>query len=591
MRTHCIGVFPVASLVACLIAADATLVSAQGAFGTLNGRVLDPGDAVLPGGTIPATNTGTNVLRTTVTNDEGLYSLPALDPGLYTIQAELAGFALSTRTGVTLAINQTITVDFTLGLAGVNENVTVSGTTPLIEATQSLVASTIRTREVENLPMITRNLNGLLGLLPGSKPVTALHPLKRQSGSVSFGGSTGRNMIPVVDGGDNRDILVGGPMMSFTVEGIEEFQVASHQFSAADGRTGGSAVNILTKSGTNTLKGSGFFLDRDQALTAKDYFTARDNKPKLPYSRRQFGGSVGGPILRNRAFFFVAGEGIREDTSIAVPDNVYNELQLLVPFGAQIAHSIDKPYWDALYTAKANVQLSRNHSLIARFAGQKNVATNGGKLQSNDLSGTQLETNRYWDTVAQHSWTIGNRMLNQFTAHVSYAYSVNDYDGLSGGPYIKNSGATRSNLVASNPNVIPLPVTNNLIFPSVTIGTSGGAYDAVQDLRQVKNTLTLQLGSHAVNMGGEYSSIPRIGSLCCMNWGQFTFFDDPSVIVSNSNGRYPQGFQTPGIVRQWTQGAVSAIRTNAYGPEGIAQVKAYVQDDWRAGRRLTLNLG
>jgi hypothetical protein len=103
--------------------------------------------------------------------------------------------------------------------------------------------------------------------------------------------------------------------------------------------------------------------------------------------------------------------------------------------------------------------------------------------------------------------------------------------------------------------------------------------------------MTLQLGSHALNIGGEYSSIPRIGSLCCMNWGQFTFFDDPSVIVNNSNGRYPQGFQTPGIVRQWTQGAASSIRTNAYGPEGIAQAKAYVQDDWRVGRRLTLNLG
>src|SRR5882672_6455285 len=220
MRINGMGVFPVAWLVAYLIVAGATLVSAQGAFGTFNGRVLDQGDAVLPGVTITATNTSTNVARITVTNDEGLYNLPALDPGVYTIQTELAGFAFSTRTGVTLAINQTITVDFTMGLAGVNENITVSGTTPLIEATQSLVASTIRTREVENLPLITRNLNGLLSLLPGSKAVTALHPLKRQSGSVSFGGSTGRNMIPVVDGGDNRDILVGGPMMSFTVEGI-----------------------------------------------------------------------------------------------------------------------------------------------------------------------------------------------------------------------------------------------------------------------------------------------------------------------------------------------------------------------------------
>src|SRR5687768_434764 len=109
MRTNRFGVFPVAWLIAWLIVTDATLVLAQGASGTLNGRVLDPGDAVLPGVTVTATNASTNVARGTVTNDEGLYNLPALEPGVYTIQAELAGFALSTRTGVTLAINQTIT--------------------------------------------------------------------------------------------------------------------------------------------------------------------------------------------------------------------------------------------------------------------------------------------------------------------------------------------------------------------------------------------------------------------------------------------------------------------------------------------------
>jgi hypothetical protein len=149
MRRARIGAFPVAWLVACLIVTDASLVLAQGAFGTLNGRVVDQGDAVLPGVTVTVTNVSTNVARVTVTNDEGLYNLPALEPGVYTIQTELAGFAVSTRTGVTLTINQTITVDFTMGVAGVNENITVSGTSPLIEATQSLVAATIRTREAE----------------------------------------------------------------------------------------------------------------------------------------------------------------------------------------------------------------------------------------------------------------------------------------------------------------------------------------------------------------------------------------------------------------------------------------------------------
>src|SRR2546425_6505667 len=123
MRVNGNGVFRIVGLVACVILADAMLVLAQGGLGTFTGRVLDQGDAVLPGATITATNTATNVARTTVTNAEGLYNLAALDPGVYTLQAELSGFATSTRTGVALAVNQTLTIDIPLGLAGVNENI------------------------------------------------------------------------------------------------------------------------------------------------------------------------------------------------------------------------------------------------------------------------------------------------------------------------------------------------------------------------------------------------------------------------------------------------------------------------------------
>jgi Carboxypeptidase regulatory-like domain/TonB dependent receptor len=572
MRVH--GQFCIAWLVASVILADVTLVLAQGALGTFNGRVLDPGDAVLPGVTVTATNTNTNVARTTVTNAEGLYSLPGLEPGIYTVRAELSGFANSTQTGVTLSVNQTITVDIRLGLAGVSENITVSGASPLIEVTQSLVSTTIHTRDVVNLPVITRNINGLLALVPGSKPVAALHPLKRQWGSVSFGGSTGRNVVPVVDGGDNRDNIVGGPLLNYTVEGVEEFQVASHQFSAADGRTGGAAVNVLTKSGTNTLKGSGFLLARDQALTATDFFTKRDNLPKLPYSRQQFGGSVGGPIVTNRAFFFGALERIREETAISIPDKQYNEQLILSAFtGNQPVHEIDKPYRETLYTLKGNVQLTQNHSLITRFYSQKGNAVNGTKTQGSELRGRNTEDNEGWDLVGQHSWTLGTRALNQFTAHYNHFYALTDFD------YYHRD----------YPNVPRPPATENLTFPSVNIQAPYGSYDVFQNMVQLKDSLTLQLGSHGLKMGGDYSWMPRFGGQCCLYFGQFTFFDDPSVILNNSNGKYPQGFQTPGAVRQFRSGA--NIKTNTYALPGTSQIKAYFQDDWRVGRRLTLNLG
>jgi hypothetical protein len=586
MRVNGNGVFRIVWLVACVILADATLVLAQGGLGTFNGRVVDPGDAVLPGVTVTAININTKVTRITVTNAEGLYSLPGLEPGVYAIQAELSGFSNVTRTDVTLAVNQTITVDIQLALAGVAENITVAGSAPLIDVTQSLVSSTIRTREVVNLPILTRNLNGLLNLIPGSKPIAVIHSVKRNYGSVSFGGSTGRNTIQVVDGGDNRDNVVGGPLLVYTVEGIEEFQVASHQFSAADGRSSGAAVNIVTKSGTNALKGSGFLFERDKALTAKDYFTRVSNRPELPFSRQQFGGSVGGPIVPNRAFFFGAFERIREETAITIPDNVYRELELLAFAHVELpeGQKIEKPYRDLLYTLKGNVQLSQHHALTGRVYRQTGANIHGlngpyttsygsGFYQSIDMRNSASEDLAGWDAIGQHSWTIGNRTLNQFTVHHSRFYGLFDYNY-----YLRDF-----------PNKPRFPDVENLRFPSLSIGnvTTQGEY--VQNMWQIKDSVTLQVGSHSLKMGGDYSWMPKFGGECCVYWGQHRFFDDPSTILSNKNGLYPQGFQTPGAVQQWRSGA--DLKNNVYALEGTSQVKAYVQDDWRVRPRLTLNLG
>jgi hypothetical protein len=184
--------------------AIASLAYAQ-ATSTFNGRVVDQADAVLPGVTITVTNNATGVVRTTVTNAEGEYFLPGLEPGTYLVKTELAGFAESLRENVRLNVNATITIDFKLALAGVNETLTVTGEAPLIQATQSKVANTIETTELQNLPMITRTISGMLELLPGAAPVAALHRTKESVGSVSYAGSSGGNVIPTVDGADNRD--------------------------------------------------------------------------------------------------------------------------------------------------------------------------------------------------------------------------------------------------------------------------------------------------------------------------------------------------------------------------------------------------
>jgi hypothetical protein len=406
-------------------------------------------------------------------------------------------------------------------------------------------------------------------------------------GSVSIGGSTGRNIAPVVDGADNRDNLVGGPMMSFTLEGTEEFRVNTHQFSASDGRSGGSSVVLLTKSGTNEPRGSAFLYGRDRALTKRDYFAARDNIPEDPFWRTQFGGSLGGPIVRNRAFYFGAVEFVREEKSMTIPDSIYNEVALLRDAGFPVlpAHTIPQPYRDRMYTLKVNEQINSKHSLMGRYAGQKHTAFDGIKTPRfmSDLSSMNIEETSYWSALGQHNWVASSRILNQLTVHRNQMIGVSDYTGS------KGPGQDPSLYFHTHyPDVQRLPAMNNLTFPGFSVGMPTTPYNYAQKLWQIKDDLTLQFGTHTLKMGGDHSWLPLFGGGCCLYWGRLNFFNDPSTIAFNTNGLYPQGFQTPGILARWSEGA--DLRTNGVPLSG-RKYSAYFQDDWRVGSRLTLNLG
>ena len=590
-RRVCQGIW----LVVCLVLMTAAAASAQ-ATSTFTGRVLDRDSAVLPGATVTATNTGTGVVRTTVTNEEGAYSMPGLEPGVYDVRTELAGFATAVRERVTLAINSTITLDFSLSLAGVEETLTVTGEAPLIETTQSKFASTIETTELQNLPMITRSINGMLELLPGATPMAPIDRTKQSVGNVSFGGSSGTNVSATVDGADNRDQRQGGTLMNFTLEALEQFQLATSQFSAADGRTGGVAISMVTKSGTNVLHGSGFLFARDKALTARDYFSKRDNRDEAPYSRQQWGGSLGGPILQNRMFFFGAFEYVNEDTSIPVPDRQFNELELLVqatrsgviPQGLvnpNHPRSGDIPHNLTMYSLKTNLQLNNNHSLMARYAGQKDTRyAVTFTAPNNDLREPEDSYQNFWSAVVQHGWVWGNRGLNQLTAHMSHNDRLSDV----------RSAITGEHYSRDFPNVNIFPP--RLAFPTVTTG-AGGAGGSLTDtgLLQVRDDVSLLAGTHSLKLGVNYGYLPRLGILNANeHFATLTFFDDPSVIANNTNGRYPQGFQTPGIVSRWQQangGAVNGVGSWAEMRKDAQQFSTWFQDDWRATPKLTLNVG
>jgi len=584
---------------ACLLAAWMMLMTASvfaQATSTFNGRVLDESDLVLPGVTVTATNTSTGVVRTTLTNGEGAYNMPGLEPGVYAVKTDLSGFASAVRRRVTLAVNTTLTLDFKLALVGVQETVNVTGDAPLIEVTQSKFASTIETKELQNLPMITRSVNGMLELLPGATPMAPIDRTKQSVGNVSFGGASGTNISASLDGADNRDNRNGGTLMNFTLESLEQFQLAQSQFSASDGRTSGVAISMITKSGTNLFHGSGFLFARDKALSAKDYFSKRDNLDKNPFSRQQWGGSLGGPLLRNRMFFFGAFEYVNEDTSIPVPNQQFDLFELLVnatsrglipPGLVNPNHPRSGPIPSHLtmYSMKTNLQINNNHSLMARYAGQ--VDTRWAVTftsPNNDLREPEDSYQHFWSAVVQHGWVLGNSGLNQITGHMNHNDRLSDLrNAITGEHYSRDF-----------PKVHFFPP--RLSFPGVNTGAGGaGGSRTDTNVMQIRDDVSRLTGTHSLKFGVNFNYLPRLGiQNANEHFATLTFFDDPSVILSNSNGRYPQGFQTPGIVRTWQQangGAVNGVGSWAESRKNVRQFMTWFQDDWRATSRLTLNMG
>jgi hypothetical protein len=256
----------------------------------INGRVLDQAGAVLPGASVTVTDPATGVVRDTVTNGEGLYSVPALNTGTYTVKIDLTGFAPQTRSGVVVLTAATVTLDITLGLAQVQESVTVSGASPLVETTQAVVGSSVQQREVQAIPMLNRTIAAMITLVPGARETTmATGGAHGQSSNfVSLGGGTGASANMLVDGLDNKEDSNGGSLLSYSLEGVQEFKVLTTGANAEYGRAP-QTILLATKSGGNQLHGSIFGYGRNQSLIATDYFSDKANggQGKQPFTRGQ----------------------------------------------------------------------------------------------------------------------------------------------------------------------------------------------------------------------------------------------------------------------------------------------------------------
>ncbi|MBI4443453.1 MAG: TonB-dependent receptor [Acidobacteria bacterium] len=349
----------IALCVAAFLILITTPVYSQVSTATISGTVRDTTDAVIPGATITATNVETGLRRTATSDAVGRYSLPNLEVGSYEVRAEAGGFQSGVRTGITLTVGREAVVEFVLSVGQVAETVTVTGEAPLVETTSTAVGTLVSQAQMRDLPLNGRNYDQLTLLVPGVQQITT-----NSQSSLSFGG---RGLRISVAGArpegqgimlDNTNIQgfwnqgAGASIAGTTlgVEAIREFQTITNTYSAEFGRSAGAVINAVTRSGTNELHGSVYEFHRNDDLDARNFFDAGKNPP--PFVRNQYGFALGGPIKRDKTFFFGNYEGLRERLSLTrlatVPDE--NARRGLLPGREpfQVAPAV-KPILDAAY--------------------------------------------------------------------------------------------------------------------------------------------------------------------------------------------------------------------------------------------------
>lgn len=525
-------------VIALLLAPRAAV--AQQTTGSIAGVVVDAQGAAVPGASVTATHSETGVTRTVVTNAAGLYQLTALPVGDYGVIVELAGFTRVEISDVTVRLSETTALDATMRVAGVTETVTITAERPLISTTSSSVGQVVDIDRIEKLPLNGRQFANLAATVPGVGLGFHTDLTKSTQYTPQISGGNGRNVNYLVDGGDNNDDTVGGLLQLYPLEAVQEFNVITQRFKAEFGRSAGAVLNVITKTGTNTLRGSWFTLLRDRSLNARTTTERITNTVKQDYRRYQFGGSLGGPIVENKAHFFGAFERTHQNTRQAV--------STLGIFPSEDG-VFDTPYRENLLTGKVTTNFSPRHYVALRYGRDTNAQVQGAALRVAP-SGWNDGYNTYNSINLNHNWVIGDALLNEFVTQYS------DF---------RNEIAPRS-------------MTPQLVFPTgVTSGTSLVAPQTTEQHKwqfrdDVSWTTSAWKGlGHSLKAGVNWIHEPHLFiTTTAGSFGQFT------IGANDINGPVQQVLVI---------GGATAVNIP------LDQFSVYLQDDWRATTRLTVNAG
>ena len=566
-------------LIVTCIAFSSTSVFAQEPTGAIEGSITDPQGAIVQGATLTVRNAATNFSRSSTTGDNGRYKISQLPPGTYEVKVSGANFKTSVISDVVIAVGQTLPLDVHLEIGGASEIVTVVGSGDVqIDRTDNTVSGVVNTRQIQNLPLNGRNFLDLAQLQPGVEKVEggSFDPTKANYTGVSIAGQAGRSAQIAVDGGSVVDNVVGTTVQNFSQEIVQEFQLGISNFDLSTGASSTGSVNIISKSGTNEFHGNGYFYVRDDryaAFPALSRLDAANGIPpsaraeRIPFDREQYGGTLGGPILKDKLFFFFNYEGNNQDGSA-----LHNP-----PEAPSFAGFTSNPFDEKLLTSKVDWVVNSNTNLSLRYSFNDNKQdvpfAPGSGIVPRQSASRIFESNNQLVTNRSHNIVVGLTNSLSSTLSNNFVFNLSDFSNVilpatEGVPELRILG---SQLWKSG---------TNYITPQTTF----------QERYQFRDDLTKIHGNHSFRFGGNYERTGINGQFAFAKPARIRLFD-PATLGLAPYTTEAQFLAAP--VRDISMGIGDDILPfNSPSSETTNhRFSVYGNDSWKMTPRFTLNLG
>jgi hypothetical protein len=526
--------------VVCLAAAPPC--AAQAGSATITGRIVDSTGGVVVGAIVTATNVDTGIDRTTKTTSEGLYRFDSLAPGTYNVAVQAEGFSKSQASSVRLQVGELRDVNFSLSVGAITENVNVTSETPILETSKTQVSTVIDSRQVSTLPTTT-SLNGVGGVSNDYAGLATLAPgvkydlTGNSSDLLAPGATNNRGVLVNIDGGNITDQVVSTrDALGASVDEVREFQVLTNNYNAEYGQAGGVILNVITKSGTNDFHGDGHVYFRGRNLGASPFFYNTSDPPPTrhpPFSKHEGGFTIGGPIVKERAFFF----GSYELTHVRQP------LQLQPPEGTL---NLTQPTDELMWSGRLDFQINDANHIAARYNVQRDTFDNQRVQVPNFAEPESLVAIVNHDNTLNITETavITPTLINEarFFWH----------------RYLNEIPTKSSDVAAQGPN----------FYRGAAFCCPQGG---LQNRYQYVDSISWQTGAHTVKGGFDISHFPYQSLFQQFHFGEYVGFD------AAPNEGLPTQFIV-GIGPGFTEAV-----DNIYG--------FYVQDSWKIRPNLTLNYG